>query len=232
VAAAMAVKGDLALRSVNIRDLQKQLVKAGNLPASVLNEGDSYPFPKTKIAAAVKQIPEDYGGLEVVMAQPEDSLPLLRAAYTAASGEAKLHYANTLGVMGDATGIETLLAEAKRRLKEPPPLAMPERLLWALGGTRDPRAIPALAELIGQPGEQNYRAIVVSLGRMANPAGMPVLVDLLQKAKPDTDQELITACALYRCGDKDGLAKRTLERIAAGSNSPFSRLAWQVLSKR
>ena len=69
-------------------------------------------MPRRGIDQAVKTIVKDFEGLEAILTQPETARPLLRSAYArSADDEAKLVYAQVLGMLGDAAGAETL-AEA------------------------------------------------------------------------------------------------------------------------
>ena len=156
-AAAMAVKGNVAIRSVDLRALQHHLVDKGCIPAEVLTWEDSPPVTDDEIAAAVKTVGNGYRGANIVLADHARSLPLLREAYRAATEErAKLCYAYVLGILGDATGVETLAAQALkptserlvintenkssfgRRMDE-----FPSQLV-ALGRTKSPLAVPAI----------------------------------------------------------------------------------------
>ncbi|MBI5393680.1 MAG: FAD-dependent oxidoreductase, partial [Verrucomicrobia bacterium] len=257
VASAMAVKAGITPRQVNVKALQQHLVEIGNLDKSVLSDRDSFPMPKAEVAAAVQRVASNYDGLEVVLAQPQDSLPLLQAAYDSASGANKLAYAHVLGVMSDGRGVETLVAEAQRRLKAkdfPKPvgkkvgkgkgrieMSMDDtaRLIWALGSAGDRRVVASLCALAEASSgmefatSTRFRAIAVSLGRLGDPSAAPTLAAMVKaKAGKDEMGELIAACALFRCGDRDGLARATLERFVGGSNGPYSRLAWQVLNSK
>jgi len=146
-----------------------------------------------------------------------------------------------LGIMGDAHGVDTLLAEAKRRLqhndlsdpKDANGMDRVTQLLWALGRTGDRRVVPVLCELATRAAlahQPRFRAAAVSLGALHDPATAPALAAMLKsKAGADDSLELMAACALFRCGDPDGAARRALERFAAGTNGPFAQLAWQVV---
>lgn len=163
--------------------------------------------------------------------------------------------------MGDATGLDTLRKEcellgraagagedaldadklSKQDYGAGSKLSMttPDRLsrvVWAMGYTRDRRALPVLLTLardIPEKDFKNQRALAVSLGRIGDPAAAPVLARLLREGKSPapTVRELDLAVALYRCGDQDGLARATLERFALGDNGPWSELATNVLKK-
>lgn len=252
-AAAMATQAGITPRQLNVRQLQQHLVETGNLPKEVLEQTDSYPFPKSQIASAVSGVTNGYAGLEVLLAQPQDALPLLRAAHDSATFPNKLIYAHVLGVMGDAHGAETLMAEARRRLEtkdlaKPVPVTIAKpgnkvrtevpmddvaRLEWALGNAGDSRAVPLLCELskVAADTPGRFRAIAVSLGRLRDPTAATALAEMLKPRIGSADaHEVIAACALFRCGDSEGLARASLERLVTSNNGPVSRLAWQVMS--
>ncbi len=250
VAAAMAVKAGCTARQIDVRALQKHLVAIGNLKDEVLTQEDSYPLASEKIQAAVRGLTNDFLGIEVVMARPDMAIPLLRQAYAGTIGAAKLTYAEALGLLGDGTGLPLLLTEAERRAtqKDFPvqhdkagKVIMPDdvvKLLWALAQTHDPRTVGVLCQLAESAGPtqfNRFRPCVIGLGALGDPAAAPTLAKLMQPAlaKPEPSINLLMlAVALYRCGDQDGLAKQTLEKIAASPNGPFAELAWQVLSSK
>lgn len=250
VAAAMAIKAGCTPRQIDIRALQKHLVSIGNLKAEVLTQEDSYPLATEKIQAAVRGLTNDFLGIEVVMARPDMAIPLLRQAYMDTTDAAKLTYAEALGVMGDGTGLPLLLTEAERRAtqKDFPTqhdkagkVIVPDavvKLLWALAQAHDRRTVPVLCQLAESAGPtqfNRFRPCVIGLGALGDPAAAPTLAKLMQPALGKSEPSinlLMLACALYRCGDQDGLAKQTLEKIAAGPNGPFAELAWQVLSSK
>jgi len=201
LAAAMAAKGDLGMRSIDIRGLQKRLVEIGNLPASVLTDEDSYPMPAERIAAAVERVKdlknkrrnEDAG---VILANAVQSLPMLRKAYAAAkSDEDKLTYAQILGLMGDATGVQTLISavETSKTLdrgwnfrgmgqfgSNMSPL---DTLILALGRTRDRRATPVIVEKLKllEPSQDfsHHRAMALALEALGDPAAAGPLAEAL-----------------------------------------------------
>jgi hypothetical protein len=245
-AAAMVVREHKTPRQIDVKALQRHLVEIGNLPESVLRDRDSFPMPDIEIEDALHRVTRDYDGLEVLLTDPPKALPKLRAAHDAVPAQQKLAYAHVLGIMGDAHGVDTLLAEAKRRLqqndlsdqKDANGMDRVTQLLWALGRTGDRRVVPVLCELAAKiaPTEHvRLRAIAVSLGAIRDPAAAPTLTALLKaKAGANDAIELMTACALFRCGDPDAdaTARRALERFAVGTNGPFAQLAWQVIESR
>ena len=129
-AAAMAVKANQTVRAIDVKELQRHLIAKGILKEEVLTMQDSYPLPDDAFPKAVASLTNAYDGLSVVMDDATRSLPLLRAAYAAASADAfvipkahphklnpapdaivsspKLVYAHVLGMMGDASGAKEL----------------------------------------------------------------------------------------------------------------------------
>ncbi|MCX7007271.1 MAG: FAD-dependent oxidoreductase [Kiritimatiellaeota bacterium] len=247
VAAAMAVKAGCTARQIDVRALQKHLVSTGILKAEVLKQEDSYPLPTEKIQAAVRGLTNDFIGIEIVMARPDTAIPLLRQAYTDATGAAKLTFAEALGVMGDGTGLPLLLTEAERRAtqKDYPvqhdkagKIIMPDdvvKLLWALAQTHDRRTVPVLCKLADSAGHtqfNRFRPCVIGLGAIGDPAAAPTLAKLIQPAlgKPEPSiNSLLLACALYRCGDHNGQGEKILRQYTHDLRGHLARHAEAVL---
>ncbi|MEI7832837.1 MAG: FAD-dependent oxidoreductase [bacterium] len=243
VAAAMSVKAGVTPRQVDVKALQHHLVEVGNIKAEVLTQTDSYPLPDDRVQAAIGSMVTDYKDVEVLLAQPEKSLPLLRKAYEGAAGAPKVTYATVLGLMGDSTGVPTLLEAVKTAVA-------PEqgRIIAALGAAHDRRAIPALVVLLGQRG--TLKVAADALGQIGDPeAATPLaacITALSQKpATPKTpavklpttvytkNPNLLTSIwALWRCGDKDNLAKTMLESIAAEDTGLYAQMAFKLLNER
>ena len=113
-AAAMAIKAGVPVRRVDIRALQRHLIEMKILPETVLDMEDSFPLPDACFTEAVAAIPNGYQGLSVVLTDPARSVPLLKAAYTAARApEARLAYAHVLGMMGHPDGETELIARVQ-----------------------------------------------------------------------------------------------------------------------
>jgi hypothetical protein len=197
VAAAMIAKTRGGTRDLDIKALQKHLVEKGNLPESVLTDKDSFPLARAEIEQAVKTVVNNFEGLESILTQPETALPLLRSAYAkAADDEAKLVYAQILGTLGDAAGVETL-AEAVSSSKWDKgwnytgmgqfgrSLSYLDGLIIALARTRDGRALGPIIEKVKQLDERSefshYRAVAVALETLGDRAAAKPLADLLGK---------------------------------------------------
>jgi hypothetical protein len=198
VAAAMAAQLGGHTRQIDIKALQKHLVEKGNLPESVLSDGDSYPISAEKLAEAVRSAAHAYQGVEVILVQPEQSLPLLKKAYRdAADAEAKIAYAHILGMLGDATGAATLAEVVEKTTWDKgwnfrgmgqfgPSVSKLDSLIIALGRTRDPRAAAPIVEKIksldSHEDFSHHRAVVLACESLADKAVAGPLAELLAKS--------------------------------------------------
>jgi hypothetical protein len=195
VAAATAAKLGGATRRVDVRALQKHLVGIGNLSESVLKDKDSIPMPRERVAQAVGNAAEDFKDISIVLAHPQEALPLLRKAYAKASPQHKLPYAQILAVMGDPVGLPTLL-EAVEGVTEIDKgwhykgmgqfgrnMSELDALIVAAGRTGDRRATPAIVEKVEmlQPSHafSHFRAVALALESLKDPAAAEPLAKLL-----------------------------------------------------
>jgi hypothetical protein len=197
VAAAMAAKSDKSIRQIDIKALQKHLVEKGNLPERVLTDKDSFPLPKEKIAQAVKSVVNEFEGLEVVLAQLQDALPLLRKAYEVADSEkAKLTYAHILGMLGEPAGANTLAEAVKSRAWDKgwnytgmgqygASISPLDSLIIALGRTRDKGGLKPILEKVEQLDANSefshYRAVSIAVETLGHPNAAEPLARLLKK---------------------------------------------------
>ena len=198
-AAAMAAKDGRPTRSVEITKLQKHLVKVECLPPDVLTHSDSFPLSDKTVAAAVTDVANHFKGLEAILAKPDTALPLLRKAYARASSPAdRLTYANILGMMGDATGVETLIEAVATTAWDKGwnfkgmgqfggSLSRLDSLIISLGRTGDKRALGTILEKVRQLDASkefsHHRAVAMALEALRDPAAAEALAELL--AKPD-----------------------------------------------
>ncbi|NUQ66520.1 MAG: FAD-dependent oxidoreductase, partial [Pirellulales bacterium] len=198
VAAAMASRADIALRQVDLKALQRHLVEIGNLPLSVLTDEDSFPPSPDEIKASVETVADENApGAAVVLACPEQSLPLLREAYQKADAARKLGYAKILATMGDAAGLPTLISalEAASDWDEGwdfkaggqfgHAMSPLDCLIVAMGRTHSPEAVPVildkLALLSAETAFSHHRAAGLALELIGDPRAAKPLAELLRK---------------------------------------------------
>ena len=213
VAAAMAVPNGGDFRKIDLAELRRRLVAKGILEkdAEGWNADDDISSDRI-IAESVKTLPDGYKGGHVIYRAENRAraIPLLRAAYSSAkSQKARQTYALALGLMGDATGIDTLIGIVSRekriievrngRTVDSDGKAMDgvgpfkgvyshgnpyNGFMLALGRTRDKRAVaPLLAKLAEvKPGASlsQVRAITLALEALGDPAAAAPLAKLLR----------------------------------------------------
>jgi len=199
VAASMAAKAAKSTRQIDIKELQKHLVKIGSLPGNVLTDKDSYPIPTEKVAEAVKTAKDKYKGVSVILACPEQALPLVQKAYgEAASPQERLTYAHILGMMGDGAGLPDLLAAVEGMTWDKGwnfkgmgqfgwSVSQLDSLLIALGKTRDRRALAVIMEkakeLDATSEFSHVRAVALAAEAIGDPAAAGPLAELLKKPR-------------------------------------------------
>jgi len=196
LAAAMAAEQGESPRTIDVRRLQQQLVALGNLPASVLQDQDSFPPSRERLEEAIERAGSlGYDDLAVVLAADRgEVLPLLRAAHAKSTGEVKLGYARILGVLGDPAGAPTLVQAVDAATWDAGENIEPygnrganysemDLLVVALGLTRDRSAVAPLIEKLRQLDENSAyshdRAIAIALGTLCDPAAAGPLAERL-----------------------------------------------------
>ena len=198
-AAATAVKDDVTLRNVDIRKVQRHLVGIKNLRPEVLGMKDSYPLSDAAIrnaVAALADLTNHYESVAVVLAEPVRALPLLEAAYRAAAGEARLHYAHLLGIMGNPLGADELIARVeaspwdagwnyKGMSQFGRSVSWIDSYLIALGRCHAKAALPAMLKkaeaLTAESAFSHFRALSMALERLGDPAAAPALAAVLDR---------------------------------------------------
>lgn len=268
LAAAMTAKLGGKTRKVNIKKLQQLLVDKGNLPASVLTDVDSYPLSTEVMNESIEMIKQDYREVSVLMAQPELAIPLLKQVLDRTENKnEKLIYAHILALLGDNTGVDIMIAavasspwdngwEYRAAGQFGPSMSRLDSIIYALGKSRDKRAVPVLVEKLKKLNAKSEfshtRVISLALEEIGDPAAAVELANLLRKpgvsgyvmpadnlnndlrAEPPRGQslrEITLAHALYRCGDANGLGESILRGYANDIRGHFARHAQAVLAK-
>ena len=125
-----------------------------------------------------------------------------------------------------------------------------DAIILALGYARHRAALPALlkkaATLTADVCLSHHRAIALSLERLAAREAAPVLANVLQRpgmgghaktslAEPagrvEPLREIVLARALYRCGDRDGLAEGILRQYTQDLRGHLARHAAAILEQ-
>ncbi len=154
-------------------------------------------MPREKIAEAIERVVNDFDGLEIILAQLKEALPLLKKAYQNAQDEkSNLVYAHILGMLEDPTGTGTLLDAVRSRDWDKGwnytgmgqfgmSLSELDSLIIALGRTRNKRAlgpiIDKLEQLDAESEFSHCRAVSIALESLGEPAAAKPLAMLLNK---------------------------------------------------
>jgi len=204
--AAVCAQQNCDLRDVDIAAVQQHLVSIDNLTPEILAEKGRDPAPLTeedlRTAAAD---PADTLSLAHILLNPARALQPLRDSFLQQPTKAK---AKALCMIGDTTGAAFLAdwlaqqplgeglyySSVLRQVKEI------DGVIWALGLSGDPRAVPALAQKLDECpydaelterkganqswGESNFshiRALTMALAKIGDPAALPALTRFLQR---------------------------------------------------
>ncbi|MFW6171450.1 MAG: FAD-dependent oxidoreductase [Planctomycetota bacterium] len=204
VAAAMAVRENCTPREIDVRGLQRHLVEIGNLPESVLSEGDSFPLPEAEIGRAVARFTDAKvsrekrcKALAIILSHGEVARPLLRQAYSAETGDGRLAYAKVLAFLGEEDVSRDLLQALEKvdgwdakilqgRMAEYAHLPTPvDALILGLGYSGSRAAIPEIIEWLRRLDADvtlsHHRAVALALEKLASPAAAEPLARLLEK---------------------------------------------------
>lgn len=234
VAGAMAAKAGVLAREIDLKALQDHLVRNACLTAEAAKHKDSFPLPDAQVRAAVRKLAEeDYSGLGVIMASEDRSIPWMEETYRneATSAEGKLRCAHVLGMLGNAAGVETLVAKVRsfEEFDEDridtyfPWVTWLDSYLIALGRTGDRRALEPLLEKLAMLGEgagsraSHYRAMAMAFEALRDPAVAKPLGEVMKKLDIRgivvTETAGLTAAARGKNGERDLNLARVLYRL-------------------
>ena len=198
-AAAMSAKSGKLLRDIDVKELQRHLAAIGSIPQEALQWDDGFTVDAERWNLAVRNAGDGYKDVPLLLTDVDRALPPLRAAYKAeANPTRKLCYAHILGIMGDATGAETLARQIDGR-DEPVKInvlgqtaygrRMGERdaLIVGLGRTKSSLAVePLLHELEtinGTSSPSHVRAVTLACEAIGDSRLAPALAKALTSPK-------------------------------------------------
>ncbi len=194
-AAAFSVQLGYPPRKLDVRLLQRHLVAVGCLPAGVLRWEDTFPLSNEKMATAVQEVLAENANVAILLTDTTRSIPLLRSSYANAKTEKeKLAYAKILAVLGDTTGIDTIISALEKTPWDQgwnytamgqfgSSISEVDSLVQALGRTKDVRALPVIftkAKALGAGDAfSHFRAVALALESIGDKSAARPLVNLL-----------------------------------------------------
>ncbi|WP_158862561.1 FAD-dependent oxidoreductase [Maribellus comscasis] len=196
-AAAMAASNQQNIRYIDLKKLQKELVKVGSLPEHVVTDVDNYPPPMSKIQEAAKTVVNDLKGLEIILWDQEKGIVAMTDQYHFSQNENdKLVYARILGMLGNPTGWQDLIKAIDsyddwdegwnyRGMGQfGRSISYLDSLIIAVGRTKKIEAIPSIARLAEMLTPEShfshFRAVAIALETIADQEGAEPLFKLLQ----------------------------------------------------
>lgn len=196
-AAAISAAKNQNIRYVDIKALQKDLVKIGSLPEHVLTDVDNYPPSMEKIQAAAKSVVNNLDGLETILWDKERGIIALTDQFYITQNETdKLVYARILGMLGIADGWKELIKAIDtyadwdegwnfRGMGQfGQSISYLDSLIIAVGRTKKTEALPAIFRLMEKLKPESefshFRAVAIALETIADQKATEPLFKLLQ----------------------------------------------------
>lgn len=196
LAAAMAASGNVSPREIDVKELQRKLVKKGIVPKSVLTMESNFPQKESDIERFTAGLSSSYTNLAKVLWEPMRSLPYLRRCHASAkTGSAeRLIYAHVLGILGAPEGADDLMAALgvsawdegwnyKGMDQFGRSVSWLDSYMIALGRTKAPgawKAISPLAEkLTASDAYSHFRAVALAAESLGDRRAVGVLARLL-----------------------------------------------------
>lgn len=192
LAAAMSIRDNVEVRNVNMPELQRRLVEKECIPAELAGCADNFPLYDEAFDAAAKSLTENYKGLTVLLSDAQRALPRLRAGYAETHA---LQYAHLLGLLGDDTGVDTLIKVVDeteawdkgwnyRGMDQfGRSVSWLDTYIIATGRTRAAKAFNAVVHkaelLVSQSEYSHFRAIALALESLGDKRGISVLEHLM-----------------------------------------------------
>ncbi|MDR2037528.1 MAG: FAD-dependent oxidoreductase [Bacteroidales bacterium] len=193
---ATAIKENKSVRQVDIRKIQQYLVSMGNLPDRVLTDKNNFPFSKAQFVEAASKLHNDMEGLEILLTDTKQALPLLKQEFKKKAGTAEqINYAQTLAMLGESVGIQALIDKINSFTEWDkgwaytgmgqfgPCMSHLDSLIIALGNARKKEALPAIEKLAKQLEAKNtfshFRAVCMAFESIGDSSSAPLLYEML-----------------------------------------------------
>ncbi len=196
-AAAIAAANNQKIRYIDIKSLQKELVKIGSMPGHVLTDVDNYPPSFEKIQSATKTVVNELEGLETILWDQEKGIVALTDQFYITQNEMdKLVYARILGMLGESAGWQELI-KAIDKFEDwdegwnfrgmgqfGKSISYLDSLIIAAGRTKKTEALPTIFRLMEKLTPENefshFRAVAIALETIADQDAAEPLFKLLQ----------------------------------------------------
>ena len=195
--AAVSVKEQKSLRSVDMKKIQKYLVSVGNLPDRVLKDKDFGGYTAKELREAANTVANNYQGLEILLTNPLQSKALVAKKITAGNltPAAKLIYASILCMLGERAYASVLADEIRKNKVWDEGwhytgmgqfgmcVSRMDALIIALGKAKDASFLPVIMEKARLLSPDDYfshfRAVAVAMETIGDEDAVPTLTEML-----------------------------------------------------
>ncbi|RHJ81484.1 FAD-dependent oxidoreductase [Parabacteroides sp. AM08-6] len=193
---ALCIKENKSLRKIDIKKVQRHLVKIGNLPERVLTDKEFKGFSNSEMKKALASVTDNYKGLEILLTDREHCLQLLSKQISQTSiPEEKIILASILCILGDKKQTSILADAIRRQTKWDKgwhytgmgqfgmSLSRLDALITALGNARDISTLPVILDKAKMLEPEDYfshfRAIAMATEAIGNKEAIPTLTAML-----------------------------------------------------
>ncbi len=197
MAAAWASANNIHIRYTDIKKLQGELVKIESLPEHVLTDVDNYPPSYAEIQLAAQNVVNDLEGLETILWDKERGIAALQDQFHITRDEQhKLVYARILGMLGDPSGWQQLIAAIDTYEDWDEgwnftgmgqfgrSISYLDSLVIAAGRTKKAEALPGIIRLAEKLTPEShfshFRAVCIAIETIGDPKGAEPLFKILQ----------------------------------------------------
>lgn len=194
--AALCVKEGKTPRQIDIKKVQRHLVKIGNLPERVLTDKAFKGYGHSELKRAAQAVADQYEGLEILLTDMKRSLPLLREQLAKTSNPAAQVVLASIFCLYGEKGAASIVANAVRQEKGWDEgwhytgmgqfgmcMSRLDALVMALGNAKDPASLAVILEkarlLCPEDYFSHYRAISEAAEAIGSKEAVPTLAMLL-----------------------------------------------------
>lgn len=195
---ALCVKENKYPRKIDIRKVQRHLVRIGNLPERVLTDKEFKGFSNSEMKKALAGVTDNYKGLEILLTDHERCIQLVNKQIAQATmPEEKVILASILCILGQGKQAP-VVAEAIRQYKDWDEgwhytgmgqfgmcLSRLDALITALGNARETSTLSTVLDKARQLEPEDYlshfRAVAMATEAIGSREAVPVLAAMLTK---------------------------------------------------
>lgn len=193
--ASVCCKEGKAIRKVDMKKIQRYLVKLGNLEERVLTDKAFKGYSKNEIRKAAISVTDNYKDVEILLTDPAQTITEVRKLITTADFESKVMYASILCMLGNSEYADVLVEKIGQYKawdrgwhytgmgQFGMSMSRLDSLITALGHARSAGNFPVLKEkalqLVPEDYLSHYRAIAIASELMQSAEATTVLLQMI-----------------------------------------------------